>query len=376
MDNKKNIILYIGHTYDLAYYYRLIPLINKDARFKITSIVAKGPHFDNVIIYRKILENFSDKTIEISSKEIPVYHLRLIRSLRNTFKLRKKLSGIDFNNSILISHDKSQFMANYLLSHFKNVILIQSLESDQFHNKLKISLFRMIYYNILNFLSGNKFIILKEVTSSNGHAWHYQIIKPHFHIIYRNNYDDIDNRIMLPSLDGIYPEKKILIFGGRFTEWPYLKDNRSKYISIIKSFYNKMFNQFKGYKFYYKPHPREGNKEYDILNKLSNNQLINLGKELNSELFLMENRDIEFCFSICSTSSLSAYEMGFNSRAMYRLLELKNGIEEANDLMYCDMPNNFFIDSLQNDLTIECKSNNQGYLIYLNRIIDNFINIS
>ena len=369
---KKNIVLYIGHTYDLAYFSRLIPLINKNNRFIIISIVAKGLYFDDLLKYREILERYSDEIIEIPAEEIPVYHLRMFRSLKNIIRLRKKIMHIDFNGSLLISHDKSQFMANYLLSHFKNVILIQPFETDDFHNKLKISLSRMAYYNLLNLLSGNKFIVLKEVTSSNGHAWHYRIIKPHFHIIYRNNYDGIDNKIVLPSLDDISPEKKLLIFGGRFTEWFFLKDNRDKYISIIKLFYKKIFNQFKGYKYYYKPHPKEGKEEYDILEELFNNELINLGKELNSELFLMENRDIEFCFSISSTSSLSAYEMGFNSRAMYKLLELKNGVEEANDLIYHDMPDNFFINSFEDDLDIECKGRSDGHLDYINGILNNF----
>jgi hypothetical protein len=369
---KKNIILYIGHTYDLAYFYRLIPLINNDNKFRITSILAKGPYFDDVIKYREILERYSDEIIEISAEHIPVYSLRIIRSLKNIFRLRKKIMHIDFMGSVLISHDKSQFMANYLLSHFKKVVLIQTLESNDFQNNLKLSPFRMIYYNLLNFLSWNKLIVLKEVTSSNGHAWHYKILNPHFEVVYRNNQLDIENKIILPSLEDINPQKKILIFGGRFTEWAYLKDNRNKYISIIKSFYLKLYKKYSGYEFYYKPHPKEGDDEYKIIKDIFNNELINLGKSLNSELFLLNNRDIGYCYSICSTSSLSAYELGFNSRTFYRLLKLKNGIEEANNLIYQDMPNNFFVNYLNDNLDIKCNSNSNGDLDYINRVLNNF----
>ena len=59
----------------------------------------------------------------------------------------------------------------------------------------------------------------------------------------------IKNTIVLPSLNKIEPEKKIMIFGGRFTEWPYLKNNREKYILIIKSFYQRLYNNFSDYEF-------------------------------------------------------------------------------------------------------------------------------
>ena len=35
-----------------------------------------------------------------------------------------------------------------------------------------------------------------------------------------------------------------------------------------------------------------------------------------------DNKNIGYCFSICSTSSLSAYEMGFNSRVFYKLFQI------------------------------------------------------
>ena len=78
---EKKIVLYIGHTYDLAYFFRLVPLIKKDNRFKIISILAKGLYFNDVITYREILESYSDEIIEIPAEEIPVYHLRIFRSL-------------------------------------------------------------------------------------------------------------------------------------------------------------------------------------------------------------------------------------------------------------------------------------------------------
>ena len=163
-----------------------------------------------------------------------------------------------------------------------------------------------------------------------------------------------------------------VIFGGRFTEWPYLKENREKYISIIKSFYLKLYNNFIDYEFYYKPHPKEIETEYNILNSTFDNKLKNLGKSLNSELFLLKNKNIGYCFSICSTSSLSAYEMGFNSRVFYKLLQLKNGVEKGNDEIYFDMPSDFFIDSMQDDLSHKCNNHNKGNLRYIKSRLNKF----
>ncbi len=367
---KKNIVLYIGHTYDLAYFSRLIPLINGSGKFNITSIVVKGRYFDKLKEYKEILDGYSDVIIEIPRDQIPIYSPRILRSLKFVYKLRKRISDIDFRDSLFISHDKSQFVSNYLLSCFNKVILIQTLESNDLKNNLKLSLIRMFYYNLLNILSGSKLIVLKEIISSNKHAWHFRILNPHFNVIYRNNSKKIKNVITLPSLDKIDPNKKILIFGGRFTEWPYLKNNREKYILIIKSFYQKLYNNFQDYEFFYKPHPKENETEYNILKPIFDDKLINLGKSLNSELYLLKNRDISYCFSICSTSSLSAFEMGFNSRVIYKILELKNGIEKANDDIYVDMPSEFFINSLEDNLSHKCNTHNDGRLDYIINIID------
>ena len=87
---KKNIVLYIGHTYDLAYFSRLIPLINKSGKFKITSIVVKGRYFDKLKEYKEILGRYSDVIIEIPRDQIPIYSLRILRSLKFVYKLRKR----------------------------------------------------------------------------------------------------------------------------------------------------------------------------------------------------------------------------------------------------------------------------------------------
>ena len=369
---KKNIVLYIGHTYDLAYFSRLIPLINESRKFNITSIVVKGRYFDKLKEYKEILDGYSDVIIEIPRDQIPIYSPRILRSLKFVYKLRKRMSDVNCRDSLFISHDKSQFVANYLLSRFNKAILIQTLESNNLKNSLKLSLIRMFYYNLLNILSGSKLIVLKEIILSKKHAWHFRILNPHFNVIYRNNKRDIDNTITLPSLNKIEPEKKILIFGGRFTEWPYLENNREKYISIIKSFYQKLYNNFQSYEFFYKPHPKEIETEYTILKPIFDNKIINLGNSLNSELYLLRNRDISYCFSICSTSSLSAFEMGFNSRVFYKLLELKNGVEKANDDIYFDMPSDFFINSLEDNLSHKCNTQNDGRLNYITNILNKF----
>jgi hypothetical protein len=342
---RKKLVLYIGHTFDLAYFIRLMPLINKEKQFHVTSIVAKGYYFRNMINLKEYLNKISDESIIIPDNKIPIYGKNILRNLYRAFHLRKLIKVIDKNKSILISIDKSAFMANFLNSYFKNVILIQASDSTNFKIYKKAYL-RIIHYNILNILTKSKLITILFNQASKGHIWHYRIINPHYHDFYLGHKSTFSqNRIALPSVASNRVSKKVIIFGSRYNSWRF---TNSKLLKSIFTIYENLSQELKGYDILYKPHPLETGSEFEEINKIFNYKLINVGISLNSELFLIENNDIDYCFSLCSTSSRSAYQMGFNSRVFYKMATFDRDIEDEFDNIFSEMPKSFWIKEFHN----------------------------
>jgi len=369
---KKKVILFIGHTFDLAFFMRLIPLINSDNDFEITAIVAKGKYFREMHNLGNYLKEITHSSICIQQNRIPAYSRNIIKSLFNTFRLKRKLNSQDFSSSLLISLDKSTFLANYLLSKFKNVILIQTKESND--NDLKkhfrIRLLRTIWFNILNLLTNSKYTTLYVNKGSCNRVHQFRILKPEHYTIYRN-LTSKRNKIILPSVANSNKSNKVLIFGSRFYGWAYFYEyydfNRSKIIS----FYTCLHELYPNYEFLYKPHPKEEGKEFDEINKVFGGKLINLGISLNAEMYLLENKDIDLCVSINSTSSISAFEMGFNSKVFYKILKFPDSLVYDMDLRFNDAPNDIFITSLDADIkNKENRSNTKSDLKYIRKILD------
>ena len=369
MPNQQNLVLYIGHPFDLAYFVRLLPLINGKKQFYVTAIVVKGYYFRNMDSLNELLYKISNDHLIIPRNKIPGYGKNLLKGIKNTLFVKKLIRNIDKNNSILISMDHSQFIANYLNSHFKKVILIQTVDTLDFKKHYKPAYLRMVWFNLVNLLTGSKFIVLYYNKSSSGHIWHYKILNPNFKPIYRNDNVSISNRIVLPKVASENKSKKIIIFGSRYNDWRYINNNRSEIKEIIFLFYKNLKQTFPEHIFYYKPHPRENGSEYAEINQIFDNQLINVGISLNSELFLIKNNDIEHCFSLGSTSSMSAYEMGFGSKVFYKTLPFPKSVNSVYDEIFHDAPGDFFIKNY-NDLITSCiKKNIKPEINYFNRMI-------
>ena len=74
----KKVLLYIGHPFDLAFFYRLLPQINKTGHLFVTAIVAKGRYFRNFDTLESVLKGFSDEFIIIPENKIPAYQRNFI----------------------------------------------------------------------------------------------------------------------------------------------------------------------------------------------------------------------------------------------------------------------------------------------------------
>jgi hypothetical protein len=376
--NSTKILLYIGHPFDLAYFIRLIPLLNKEKNLQVTSIVACGKYFRKFKQLKNLLAQFSDVSIIVSENLIPAYQRNIFKVARNTLYLRKLIRDIDKDATILISIDKSTFMANYLNSHFKKVILIQTVDDHNIDlkNNYKIGLFLMFHFNLINILTGSKRIKLRYHRGSKGQVVHHEVIDNDFKIVYRNDKQYLDNRIVLPPVASEKKSKKILIFGSRYNGWKYMEPNVSHNKNIIFSVYKHINSVFSEYTIYYKPHPKEQGTEFGELQEIFNGRLIDVGIALNSELFLLTHPNIEYCFSLNSTSSMSAYEMGFSSKVFYNLLRFPKSLKMTMNNVFQDAPDEFFIKNQEDDIKEYCiKKGMSPYLDYIQSTIENLANL-
>lgn len=361
MPNQQNLVLYIGHPFDLAYFMRLLPLINEKKQFYVTAIVAKGYYFKDMDNLNELLNKISDECFVIPDNKIPGYSRHLLKGIKNTLFVKKLIRNIDKNNSILISIDKSQFIANYLNSHFKKIILIQGVDPLDLKD-YKPAYLKMAWFNLINIITGSKLIFLRHNKKSSGHIWHYTVYNLKPAICYLTEDESVKNRIVLPEIASENKSKRIIIFGSRYNDWKFINNNKSEIKTLVFLFYKNLKQTFPEHIFYYKPHPRENGSEYAEINQIFDNQLINVGISLNSELFLIENNDIEHCFSLGSTSSRSAYEMGFSSKVFYKLLNFEKEIEKVFDGIFSEMQRTFFIKDLQRLDDLSRKEPTKNYL--------------
>ena len=242
-------------------------------------------------------------------------------------------------------------MANFLNSRFRNVLLIQTIESSdkELHKHFKLRVWRTIWFNLINLLTCSKFVIIYCNKGSKRKVHQFRIINSNAKIVYRNK-TNLINRISLPAVASEFSKNKVVIFGSRFNEWEYFKENSAYNRIVIFKFYKYISELFIDFDIYYKPHPKETGREYDEINSIFNDRLINVGNVLNSELYLLKNPDIAYCFSINSTSSISAYEMGFNSKVFYKLLKFPYDLLHDMNKTFQDASDDFFISEINKDI--------------------------
>ena len=158
--------------------------------------------------------------------------------------------------------------------------------------------------------------------------------------------------------------------GINFTHWPYYwlnsknltgSDNWAVFFGadlrdiseVNRKFFIEKTNQCleyirkncAGYRLIYRPHPDETS-ESQLLDLTSffvqkNDQI--------AEIFLWENKEkIKYVFSVCSTSSVAGFNMGFNAYSFYRYIKelFKGAIRIYNDSYLGDLPDDFFIENL------------------------------
>jgi hypothetical protein len=363
----KNITFYIGHSFDLAYYYRLIPLIKSFGNFKISCIIIKNVYILQVQNIDFYLKTLFDDVIIIEQEYIPhEFSLNFISNFKKIFYVLNKIKSIE-NKEILISFDKSSQIISVIKSRFKKSILLQTYSKENISKNYKLGVLPTIVSNFYNVISGANFKIIKINKFSNLIV-HHHIIKEKSEVIFLSNNVNIANRFSLNYLNSNQIKiKKVLIFGSRFLSWDYF--NKSHIHKLLKV-YRLLLEAYPESSFFYKPHPLEKGVEFQFLQKhVFGNRISLISDIVNTEFFLLNKSDFSFTFSIGSTSSRSAYDFGVNSYVFYKYLQLPFEIEATYDNIFIDQPNEFFIYKLETINTLPPLGFYDSYMEYFERVI-------
>ena len=88
----------------------------------------------------------------------------------------------------------------------------------------------------------------------------------------------------------------------------------------------------------------------------------------------MENENVDMCISIGSNASISAYDMGFDSRVFYRALNLSNDILSIYDNIFKQAPKNMHINSFKETINYGLhKTPKKSNMVEFNLLIDQLI---
>jgi hypothetical protein len=333
----------MSHRYDFVFYLRLKEDLNSNGQNQKILILLHPSLASNTQLIDALIVNFYGYEI------LPV-NLNYNRCFWKTYYqymvlkswLRKKFH----RNQLLISLDKSQFLSNFILSYFKNALLVQQVEKLNAH---KFDLKSTILKNFFHILCGCRVMIFLKLESSKGNIAGLKFLdmnKPK--IIYQTDAENISPKFQLSPFMNLQQGKKIVIFGSRFNDWNFLIGaDLVKFRKDLSEIYKRMAVNFKGYEFIYIPHPHEVGSEYCDVNSWLGGKVIFVSDFISSEHYMLCNRDIACCFSIGSTSSDSAYSMGFNSIVFYKHLNFAPEIQSVFDDIFHRLPASSFNDDFE-----------------------------
>lgn len=362
----------IGHPFDLAYFQCLVKALeNFGFVAEYRAVVACMGYFKTMLDLDNRLK-FVSEYLLVSEREMPHYGRDLIRNLSMAFRLIARVRGANWHDSVLISNDKSTFFSSILLANFDRKILLQDPPLKGIERDYRFDWYRTVGRGVYNALTGAKHSVVYRNRVADRQIWHCAIVRNDSPVIYRTPRRDIANVSLPPVATG--GGNKLVIFGSRYKGWQCFEQDRHGAEAVIHDVYRAVFARFQGLEWIYKPHPLESGKEFDEINRLAGGRLVWVGNSRNAELFLMENPDIDYCFSLGSTASRSAYDMGFSSRCFLKMLPMAPSVRAAYMSIFSDMPAAFFIDSAHDDVETPCVKSDFSY--NLNCFVDSIMKLS
>ena len=367
---KQTLIFSIAHSYDLVFFYRLVMESNYKEKYIIKILFQEHKYFKGKMpIVNRILLAISDKVVYVKNDQIPRHSINLVKHVFLAYKM-KRLIRDNFNKKDrLLILDKSSYSSNILLSYFNRSVLFQFPENNKDSSSYELYILKnlliYVYHAVINI---PKIKVLKLINSKK--------IVEEFIVDFKN----ID-RVFIASDKGsrsinfstqvnASKSNKVVIFGSRYNQW----NLKSSTLTKINTYYENIYHTFKDkYLFVYIKHPLEQGSELKEMQEVFHNSLFLETSCINSEHYLIENQDVAFCFSIGSTSSKSAYQMGFNSKVGYKWILSDTNMIPAFDNIFDDIADDIHIQTPSDDLSKTTFVSQQSTkLDALDEIIENF----
>lgn len=351
------ILLYAMHRYDLVFYARLIQALknsNIDNKFQllISDKVYYIPNASDFI--RRTFPNYLIVPTRTNN------HDGILEKINTCLRLRTWIRSHLNNDCVLVLNDKSSPLSRSFLKRSSNAVLFQQIE--EIGGDYKFDLKATLYDAIICIALGAYFARWYVSSSSGGFV---RAVKPNsmgkkviklYHVFGSN----APGHFSMPSLNGLSRQKSIVIFGSRFLSWPYFRSGSfEQRLEILAQIYTSIHTCFPLHKILYLPHPGEKGDEFKFLNKIFHGRCDLVKNYFSSEHFLYENRGIEYTFSIGSTSSFSAFNMGFSAKTFYKMLDFPSTIQSTFDRIFSGLPCSFFADHI-GDLIVPCVREARG----------------
>jgi hypothetical protein len=341
MSDKKTLILSIAHPYDLIFFLRLARESTIKQGHLLKIIFQEHNYFiGKEKLAKDILKEISENFVFIRNNEIPSYGKNILKNLILALKLKKTLkTAVSRSNQLLIL-DKSTLKANILLSYFEAPILLQFPVNETDTKNWVLFLKKQFLINIYHTFLNLHPVKVWKLKNSEKLIEQYFINFPNLRKVHISNIQD-QGSINFSSIIKTQPSQNIAIFGSRYLGW----NLPVEAIEKIHKYYRNIYDVFKDKaSFIYIAHPLEKGREFEEVSDIFKKNIKNETSYLNSEHFLLENLHLSHCFSIGSTSSKSAYQMGLNSKIAYRSILSGTGIVDAFASVFADLPDHMHID--------------------------------
>ena len=319
---KNNVIGVVNHQFDLIFFIRL-------------STFLKADNFE-LIVNNRLFDRKQKIYIENKYTNIKFLFYDFGEERRNSilryiylFKVNCQLNKVVQKNKILISLDKSKLTSRILLRKSNQAIIVQQQEN---HNSFSLDFKWTLKESVKSFFLGLG--ITKVFSNSTGYVRKYVVNLKSTEVIY-------PEFSLLPPLTCISKSNIVVIFGSRFFSWNFIEFE--KFIKNLRKFYLSIQIMHPQSELVYIPHPRESSREYEFIVRELKINMVKIHNYLCAEHFLIENPNVNTCYSISSTASKSAYELGFNSFVYYKIFGFPREIVDSFDEIFQNIPNSIVV---------------------------------
>ena len=296
---------YVSHSYDLIFFARLSEYLNSELDLLINSRLFTN---EQRIMISRSFPHLKVKYLDFGEeKSSSIKRIIALKRFQNSQEL--------INSKTLISLDKSKLSSRLLMKNHKEKILLQTSSVEI--NNLKFDLYLSSKRSLKSLFMG---LGLTKIYSDN-YGYSFEMVVKLF------GAKVLKSNIQFLPIDenetGTRASNEILIFGSRFTDWPFFGQNQ---YALLIELYKKVLESLGVKKVRYMPHPRESSRELEYLRANLDFHFDSVDGYLNAEHYMLFNKNITHTFSIGSTASRSSAQFGLISIVGFRCLNFEQSV--------------------------------------------------